>query len=85
MIVKIAVGNGGARMQLHHDLVQFFQRLDLAVLDQLRNLVDGNILGLGQTSGKSQGSSGEQSSQGFHEHLSLGVICLSGIRLARVT
>ncbi|MNW05577.1 hypothetical protein D3C71_2018410 [compost metagenome] len=71
MVIQVAVGNRGTRVQLQHDLVQFFQRLDLAVLDQLRDLVDGHI-GLGQTGSEGQGCSGEQSSQRFHELLSLG-------------
>ncbi|MNG16142.1 hypothetical protein D3C84_1000260 [compost metagenome] len=70
MVIQVTVGNRGTRVQLQHDLVQFFQWLDLAVLDQLRDLVDGNI-SLGQASGEGQGCSGEQGSQGFHKLLSL--------------
>ncbi|MNG13854.1 hypothetical protein D3C84_975630 [compost metagenome] len=71
MVVQVAVGNRGTRVQLQHDLVQFFQRLDLFIFDQLWDLIDRNI-GLSQASGKGQGSSGEQGSQGFHGILSLG-------------
>ncbi|MNR50913.1 hypothetical protein D3C85_1705010 [compost metagenome] len=71
MVVQVAVGNRGTRVQLHNDLVQFFHRLDLAVFDQLRDLIDSNVFSLSQASGEGQGSSGEQGSQGFHEVLSL--------------
>ncbi|MNY40943.1 hypothetical protein D3C86_1757220 [compost metagenome] len=71
MVIQVTVGNRGTRMQFQNDLVQFFQWLDLAILDQLRNLVDRHI-SLGQTSGECQSSSGEQGSQSFHELLSLG-------------
>jgi len=59
-------------MQLQNDLVQLFLRLDLAVLDQLRDLINENVSSLRQASGEGQGSSGEQGSQSLHEVLSLG-------------
>ena len=55
MVVQVGVGDRGTRVQLQSDLVQLFQRLDLAVLDQLRDLVDGNIApGPSQRSGSRQ-------------------------------
>ncbi|MNH28275.1 hypothetical protein D3C79_884320 [compost metagenome] len=72
MLVQVAVGNRRAGVQLQHDLVQLFQRLDLAILGQLRDLVDGHVFGLGQARCEGQGGSSEQSGQGFHEVLSLG-------------
>ncbi|MNG11619.1 hypothetical protein D3C84_951700 [compost metagenome] len=83
MVVQVGVGDGRTRVQFQGSLVHFFQRLDLAALDQLRDLVDANI-SLCQASGEGQGGSGEQGSQSLHEVLSL-VSCLSGARLTGAT
>jgi hypothetical protein len=38
MVIQLGVGDRCTRMQVQSDFVQLFQRLDLAVLDQLRDL-----------------------------------------------
>ena len=71
MVIQLGFGDRCTRVQVQSDFVQLFQRLDLAVLDQLRDLVHSNI-GLRETGGQGQGSGGEQGGQGFHGLLSLG-------------
>jgi hypothetical protein len=82
MVIQLGFGDRCTRVQVQSDFVQLFQRLDLAVLDQLRDLVHSNI-GLRETGGQGQGSGGEQGGQvlGFFPWVS----GLSGIRLIVAT
>jgi hypothetical protein len=43
VVIQISVGDGRARVQFQRGLVHVFQWLDLAALDQFRDLVDADI------------------------------------------
>jgi hypothetical protein len=83
MVIQLGFGDRCTRVQVQSDFVQLFQRLDLAVLDQLRDLVHSNI-GLRETGGQGQGSGGEQGGQVFMGFFPW-VSGLSGIRLIVAT